>query len=55
MGERTGWRQLLCHLGIHKWAYESPPPSADRQCVRCGKRELANYDMMYGETYYTKD
>ena len=43
---------LKC-LFKHDWLYDSPGPRNGewhRECHRCGKRQHATYDMMYGST-----
>jgi len=42
----------------HNWLYDGPGPRNGqwhRECQRCGKRQHARYDMMYGSTDWHDD
>ena len=42
---------------IHDWLYNAPAPKDGewyRECIKCGKRQHATYDMAYGETIWQK-
>lgn len=45
---------LKCLFGFHDWHYwEKLEESFKRRnCVRCGKKQIGEYDMLYGETIW---
>ncbi len=47
----------LCRIGIHHYNYYPHNQLSDfpiRRCARCGKTDIASYDMAYGSTDWTK-
>ena len=45
-------RYIWCILGFHKWRYFGRIPDWERECWKCKKKQMASYDMSYGETIW---
>ena len=48
---------IKCLFGLHDWSYweKLEEPFKRRFCRKCGKKEIGEYDMSYGETNWRKD
>jgi hypothetical protein len=51
---RVCWHRFLCRIGWHDWTGGDRIINGSRwrHCTRCQQRQVGDYDMLYGSTWW---